>query len=86
MVDGLIDEGTLETVVLPPEPVAEKPDPDFMQPEFSADQRAAADALKATVAKGGYSVTLLDGVTGPGQDREFISRRWPTLSAPAGKA
>ena len=34
VIDGLIDEGTLETVVLPPEPVAEKPDPDFMQPEF----------------------------------------------------
>ena len=29
VVDGLVDEGTLETVVLPPEPVAEKPDPDF---------------------------------------------------------
>src|ERR1700731_312597 len=29
VIDGLIDEGTLETLVLPPEPVAEKPDPDF---------------------------------------------------------
>ena len=29
VVDGLIDEGTLETVVLPPEPVAAKPDPGF---------------------------------------------------------
>ena len=29
VVDGLIDEGTLETLVLPLEPVAEKPDPDF---------------------------------------------------------
>ena len=35
VIDGLIDEGTLETLVLPPEPVAEKPDPDFVQPEFS---------------------------------------------------
>ena len=32
VIDGLIDEGTLETVVLPPEPVAEKPDPDFTRP------------------------------------------------------
>src|SRR5579863_9497746 len=38
VMDGLIDEGTLQTVVLPPEPVAQKPDPDFMQPEFIADQ------------------------------------------------
>ena len=30
VIDGLIDEGTLETLVLPPEPVAEKPDPDFV--------------------------------------------------------
>ena len=35
VIDGLIDEGTLETVVLPPEPVAEKPDPDFAQPDFT---------------------------------------------------
>ncbi len=72
VIDGLIDEGTLETVVLPPEPVAEKPDPDFMQPEFTADQRAAADALKATVAKGGYAVTLLDGVTGSGKTEVYF--------------
>src|ERR1700689_2065588 len=36
VIDGLIDEGTLETVVLPPEPVAEKPDPDFVQTELTA--------------------------------------------------
>src|SRR5262249_7940943 len=49
VIDGLIDEGTLETVVLPPEPVAEKPDPDFATPEFTGDQQAAAAELKATV-------------------------------------
>ena len=63
VVDGLIDEGTLETVVRPPEPVAEKPDPDFTATDFTGDQLAAAVELKATVAKGGYAVTLLDGVT-----------------------
>ncbi|MGA9948887.1 MAG: primosomal protein N' [Xanthobacteraceae bacterium] len=72
VVDGLIDEGTLQTVVLPPEPVAEQPDPDFAQPEFSAVQRAAADALKATVAKGGYTVALLDGVTGSGKTEVYF--------------
>src|ERR1700734_3263422 len=49
VIDGLIDEGALQTIVLPPEPVAEKPDPDFMQPDFRTEQRAAADALKATI-------------------------------------
>jgi primosomal protein N' (replication factor Y) (superfamily II helicase) len=72
VIDGLIDEGTLQTVVLPPEPVAKQPDPDFAQPEFSAAQRAAADALKATVAKGGYTVTLLDGVTGSGKTEVYF--------------
>ena len=72
VIDGLIDEGTLQTVVLPPEPVAEQPDPDFAQPEFSAAQRAATDALKATVAKGGYTVTLLDGVTGSGKTEVYF--------------
>ena len=51
VIDGLIDEGTLQTVVLPPEPVAEQPDPDFAQPEFTPDQSAAAAALKATRGK-----------------------------------
>ncbi|MGA7787986.1 MAG: primosomal protein N' [Xanthobacteraceae bacterium] len=72
VIDGLIDEGTLETFVLPAAPVAERPDPDFMQPEFTADQRAAAAALKATIAKGGYAVTLIDGVTGSGKTEVYF--------------
>jgi primosomal protein N' (replication factor Y) len=72
VIDGLIDEGTLETVVLPPQPVAQKPDPDFVQSEFTPDQSAAATALKATVAKGGYAVTLLDGVTGSGKTEVYF--------------
>src|SRR5260221_13450967 len=61
-----MDEGALETVVLPPEPVASQPDPDFRKPEFSLAQLAAADALRTTITQGGYTVTLLDGVTGSG--------------------
>jgi primosomal protein N' (replication factor Y) len=72
VLDGLIDEGALQTVVLPPEPVAEQPDPDFMQPEFGADQGAAAAALKATVENGGYAVTLIDGVTGSGKTEVYF--------------
>ena len=72
VIDGLVDEGTLETVVLPPEPVAERPDPDFAQPDFTLGQAAAAAALKATVAEGGYAVTLLDGVTGSGKTEVYF--------------
>jgi primosomal protein N' (replication factor Y) len=72
VVDGLIDEGTLETLVLPSAPVAEIPDPDHSTPEFSDAQRAAADALRTTVAQGGYSVTLIDGVTGSGKTEVYF--------------
>jgi primosomal protein N' (replication factor Y) (superfamily II helicase) len=72
VIDGLIDEGTLETIVLPPEPVAEKPDPDFAVTDFTADQAAAAAELKATVAQGSYAVTLLDGVTGSGKTEVYF--------------
>jgi primosomal protein N' (replication factor Y) len=72
VIDGLIDEGALQTVVLPPEPVAQPPDPDFLQADLTADQGAAAAALQATIAKGGYSVTLLDGVTGSGKTEVYF--------------
>jgi primosomal protein N' (replication factor Y) len=72
VIDGLIDMGVLETIVLPPEPVAEQPDPDFAKPEFSLGQLAAADALRTTVAQGGYIVTLLDGVTGSGKTEVYF--------------
>jgi primosomal protein N' (replication factor Y) len=72
VVDGLIDQGTLETLVLPPEPLALPADPDYVAPEFTPAQRAAADALRATVAQAGYSVTLIDGVTGSGKTQVYF--------------
>jgi primosomal protein N' (replication factor Y) len=72
VIEGLIDEGTLETSVLPSEPVAEKPDPDFVRTDFTADQASAAAELKATIATGGYAVTLLDGVTGSGKTEVYF--------------
>ena len=72
VVDGLIDEGALETLVLPPDPVARAPDPDFSLPEFTPAQGEAADALRAKAASGGYGVTLLDGVTGAGKTQVYF--------------
>jgi len=72
VIDGLVDEGTLETVVLPPEKVARQPDPDFRKPEFSLGQLAAADALRTTVDQGGYTVSLVDGVTGSGKTEVYF--------------
>jgi primosomal protein N' (replication factor Y) len=72
VIDGLIDVGTLEAVVLPPEPLMRAPDPDFRKPDFSLGQLAAVDALRLTVNQGGYAVTLLDGVTGSGKTEVYF--------------
>jgi primosomal protein N' (replication factor Y) len=72
VINGLIDERALETVVLPPEPVARQPDPEHQVPEFTDDQGKAAAALRAAVEKGGFSVTLIDGVTGSGKTEVYF--------------
>src|SRR6516225_3733482 len=72
VVDGLIDEGTLETLVLSPEPLALRPDPDHAAPDFTPAQREAAERLRAAIAAGGYSVTLIDGVTGSGKTQVYF--------------
>src|SRR5882672_3775249 len=47
VIDGLVDEGTLAIEAMPPPLAPPPPDPDFAQPEFSRQQRTAADALRA---------------------------------------
>ncbi len=72
VIDTLVDEGTLETVALPPEPIAEACDPDFAQPRLEAAQAEAAAALVAAVEAGEFSVTLLEGVTGSGKTEVYF--------------
>jgi primosomal protein N' (replication factor Y) len=72
VIDGLIDEGSLETLVLPPEPVAQVPDPDHVSPELTQAQSAAARALKLAVQSGEFSATLIDGVTGSGKTEVYF--------------
>ena len=52
--------------------MASRPDPDFRKPEFSLAQLAAADTLRTTAGQGGYTVTLLDGVTGSGKTEVYF--------------
>lgn len=72
VVDGLIDEGTLETVALLQEPVAETPNPDFRTAGLSDDQREAAAALIASMREEHPPVTLLEGVTGSGKTEVYF--------------
>jgi primosomal protein N' (replication factor Y) (superfamily II helicase) len=72
VVEGLVEEGTLEAIPLPAEPVARQPNPNHCVPNFTTAQREAATALRAMVNKGGFSVTLLDGVTGSGKTEVYF--------------
>ncbi len=72
VIDGLVDEGTLATEPMPREIAAPAPDPAFSEPDFSADQQVAADAMKALASKGEFHVALLDGVTGSGKTEVYF--------------
>jgi primosomal protein N' (replication factor Y) len=72
VIDGLVDEGTLVV-----EPMARAlpppaPDPSFCEPDFSPDQRIAADAMRTFAAKGEFHAALLDGVTGSGKTEVYF--------------
>ncbi|MDJ1157367.1 primosomal protein N' [Chelatococcus sp. SYSU_G07232] len=72
VVDGLVDAGTLETIALPPEPVAPPPDTEHARSALSPAQERAAAALRATMRGGGFSVTLVEGVTGSGKTEVYF--------------
>ena len=74
VIDGLVDEGTLAAEAMPRDLAPPPPDPFFAEPDFSPEQRIAADAMKDLVAKNEFQVALLDGVTGSAR-RKFISKR-----------
>ncbi|RZN33286.1 primosomal protein N' [Bradyrhizobium sp. Leo121] len=72
VIDGLVDEGTLTVEPMPPPPAPPMPDPDCAQPDFSGQQRAAADAMRTLAASGSFHVALLDGVTGSGKTEVYF--------------
>jgi primosomal protein N' (replication factor Y) (superfamily II helicase) len=72
VVDSLVDEGTLEAIALAAEPVALPCDPDFAPARLEEDQAKAAAMLAAAVAKGGFCVNLLEGVTGSGKTEVYF--------------
>ncbi|HEY4250956.1 MAG TPA: primosomal protein N' [Roseomonas sp.] len=72
VVRGLADAGFLRPAALPHARPFAWPDPDHPGPALAEDQRAAADALSATVAARGFAVTLLTGVTGSGKTEVYF--------------
>ncbi len=71
VIDGLAAQGVFEHASIPPRPVVAAPDIGFARPELTPEQREGAEAL-AIAAAGGFSVTLLDGVTGSGKTEVYF--------------
>ena len=73
MIDGLVDEGTLEALVLPPEPVARRArSRTSARPTSRRRSGRRPTRCAQTVAGGGFSVTLIDGVTGSGKTEVYF--------------
>ena len=72
VVKGLVDAGALSPVNLPARAAGPEPDWRLPGPDLSADQDKAARPLQAATKKGGFSVTLLDGVPGSGKTEVYF--------------
>ncbi|WP_062206550.1 primosomal protein N' [Aureimonas sp. AU12] len=72
VIDGLVKAGTFETVRLPPHPVVAAPDTAHARAALNSQQDEAAAALAAKVDEGGFSVSLLEGVTGSGKTEVYF--------------
>ncbi len=79
VVNGLIEQGVLETVDIPQKPVVGQPDPDRPPLELTDAQRETADALAAHVRAGDARPVLLDGVTGSGKTEVYFEAVAETL-------
>ncbi|MGO1119834.1 primosomal protein N' [Rhodovibrionaceae bacterium A322] len=71
VVKGLVKLGALVVVTLPPRPDFEEPDWRRKGVELTAGQLEAATALRQAQGAG-FSVTLLDGVTGSGKTEVYL--------------
>ena len=69
---GMADAGLIVPVQLAVAPPFRRPDPEHPRPELSEDQEAAAVELRGAVQARGFSVTLLEGVTGSGKTEVYL--------------
>ena len=81
VIKGLAEAGALRTVAIGRAPAFTAPEIKSSGPPLSPDQRACADDLSAKTRSGGFSVTLLDGVTGSGKTEVYLSAIAAALSA-----
>lgn len=72
VIDGLVKQGILEPITLPPRPVADLLDPDYSPVALYEGQSKAAATLRTIVKADSYSVNLIDGVTGSGKTEVYF--------------
>jgi primosomal protein N' (replication factor Y) len=78
VVDGLVASGNLVDVAIPERRFPE-PNPDHRVTDFTPEQAQAVHTLVSSVHGGGYSVSLLDGVTGSGKTEVYFEAVAETL-------
>lgn len=79
VIDGLTAQGVFETVFLPPPPVVARPEPDYAAPRIEGVQKEAAAEIVASIREGGFSASLIDGVTGSGKTEVYFEAIAETL-------
>lgn len=71
VIDSLVKQGALAPAPLPDPGRFDRLDPAHAVPQLTGDQREAGEALAAAATEG-FSVTLLDGVTGAGKTEAYF--------------
>ena len=72
VIKGLVTQGVLIEQDAPRDMPYARLDPARPGTDLTADQDAAADALRQGIAAGGYGTTLLKGVTGSGKTEVYL--------------